>query len=81
MNKRETIIQKWIELSKREGIATPNFNSNFRLLDTELDSLGFAILVTELEAEFGVDPFTAQENAFYPEYFNEFVDFYEKNVD
>ena len=80
MEIKEIIVAKWSEIIKREGISAPDFSSDFRLLDTELDSLGFAILVTELELEFGIDPFTKQTEAYYPETFSEFVTFYEQNI-
>lgn len=48
------------------------------LLETGLDSLGFAIFVSSLEEELGYDPFTLAEDAFYPRTFGEFVVFYDK---
>lgn len=56
----------------------PVLNDSTVLLDTGLDSLGFAILVTRLEEELGYDPFSEAEEAFYPQTFGEFVAFYEK---
>ncbi len=49
------------------------------LMDTGLDSLGFAILVTRLEEELGYDPFTLSEDAYYPSTYQEFLDFYLEN--
>ncbi|MGF1501338.1 MAG: hypothetical protein ACFBSD_05940 [Paracoccaceae bacterium] len=46
------------------------------LLDTGLDSLGFAIFVSSLDEELGYDPFTLAEDAYYPQTFAEFVAFY-----
>ncbi len=43
-----------------------------------LDSLGFAILVVELEEVLGYDPFQIADEALYPTTFKEFVDIYEK---
>ena len=51
------------------------------LLETGLDSLGFAILVAKLDDELGYDPFTLMENPFYPATYKEFVDVYEKYQD
>jgi len=51
------------------------------LLETGLDSLGFAILVTRLEQAFGKDPFTLMETPYYPRTFKQFVEIYEKYVD
>lgn len=46
------------------------------LLDSGLDSLGFAILVARLEEELGFDPFVEMEDAVYPTTFGEFVAIY-----
>jgi acyl carrier protein len=48
------------------------------LLDSGLDSLGFAILVALLEEELDLDPFQQMEDAVYPTTFGEFVAIYEK---
>ena len=49
------------------------------LLESGLDSLGFAMLVASLEESLGYDPFVISEEAFYPSNLGEFVDFYHKN--
>jgi hypothetical protein len=43
------------------------------LLESGLDSLGFAILVATLEEKLGFDPFTTTEEPIYPKTFGEFV--------
>jgi acyl carrier protein len=48
------------------------------LLDTGLDSLGFAIFVATLDDEFGFDPFSLSQDTVYPQTFAEFVAFYER---
>ena len=48
------------------------------LLNTGLDSLGFAILVARLEEELEYDPFAIMEEAIYPSTFGEFVNIYKK---
>lgn len=48
------------------------------LLETGLDSLGFAILITRLESELGYDPFTLDDEAYYPATLGDFVGYYEK---
>lgn len=50
------------------------------LLETGLDSLGFAIMVVMLEGKLGYDPFQMMENPIYPRTFGEFVEIYEKNA-
>jgi acyl carrier protein len=49
------------------------------LLESGLDSLGFAVLVSRLEEDLGYDPFTLSDVPFYPRKFGEFVSFYEAN--
>lgn len=58
------------------GAALPALSGETVLLETGLDSLGFAILVTRLEEELGYDPFTLATEAFYPRTLREFVEFY-----
>ncbi|MBR7889316.1 hypothetical protein J9B83_10215 [Marinomonas sp. A79] len=48
------------------------------LLETELDSLGFAILVALLEEELDIDPFQIMDEPVYPKTFGEFVAIYER---
>lgn len=54
----------------------PDLAADTVLLDTGLDSLGFAIVVARLEAELGFDPFSLSDEARYPVTFSEFVQFY-----
>lgn len=61
------------------GTAAPELFQDTILLETGLDSLGFAIFVSALEEELGYDPFTLSEDAYYPQTFAEFVAFYEKH--
>jgi hypothetical protein len=46
------------------------------LLESGLDSLGFATLVVRLEEELGYDPFTMREEVVYPRTLGEFVAIY-----
>ena len=48
------------------------------LLQSGLDSLGFAILVATLEDELDYDPFTMMEDAVYPTTYGEFIEIYER---
>ena len=48
------------------------------LLNTGLDSLGFAILVAKLDDELGYDPFTLMAEPFYPSTYQEFLDIYQR---
>lgn len=60
------------------GGPAPDINENSVLLETGLDSIGFAILVTTLEGKLGFDPFSLSNEAQYPITFGEFYEFYEK---
>ena len=62
-----------------EGSPLPLVNDDVVLLESGLDSMGFAVLVVELEEILGFDPFSISEEAFYPSTFGEFVSFYEKH--
>lgn len=50
------------------------------VVDTGLDSLGFAILVARLEERLGFDPFVVMAEPVYPTTFGEFVEIYERHV-
>ncbi|MCV6596811.1 MAG: acyl carrier protein [Mangrovicoccus sp.] len=60
------------------GTEPPELTEDTVLLESGLDSLGFAIFVSQLEEELGYDPFTLSDDAFYPQTYREFVAFYEK---
>lgn len=51
------------------------------LLDSGLDSLCFALIVTQLEDDLGVDPFSDLDDGFFPVTFAEFVKLYETAVE
>ena len=77
----EKIRETFLEVFRREisSNEVPELEASTVLLDTGLDSLGFAVLVVELEDTLGFDPFTLSPDPYYPETFGEFIDFYEKN--
>ncbi len=73
------IRRVFAEVWKTEnGTEAPELAPDTVLLDSGLDSLGFAIFVSQLEEELGFDPFTLAQDAYYPQTFVEFVSFYEK---
>ena len=65
--------------SQHEGKAAPNLGDDTVLLETGLDSLGFAILVTRLEEDLNYDPFSLAQEAYYPSSYQQFLDFYFTN--
>lgn len=77
---RDTIIKKFNEALQQTDIKKQytDIPDNTVLLETELDSLGFAILVALLEEELDYDPFQLMDDAIYPRTFGEFVAIYDK---
>ena len=75
------IVKVFEDVFKEHTQATvaPSLNDDSVLLETGLDSLGFAILVIRLEEELGYDPFVLSSEAYYPQTFGDFVRFYEAN--
>lgn len=67
--------------SRDVKITDKHFRPDMVLLDSGLDSLGFALLVAKLEAELGYDPFVLMDEPFYPRTYQEFVGIYEKFKD
>lgn len=72
---RRVFAEVW---ALEKGSAVPALLPDTILLDTGLDSLGFAIFVSSLDEALGYDPFTLAEDAFYPQTFSEFVAFFER---
>lgn len=55
--------------------------TNTLLLECGLDSLGYAMLVAQLEEDLGFDPFTELEIDIYPSTFAEFLAIYQQCAD
>lgn len=82
MNIRNSILDAIHEILEEEGNALiEELSDSSVLLESGLDSLGFAILVARLEENLGYDPFILMEEPVYPQTFKEFVDIYEKYKD
>lgn len=75
-NKIITAIQEIAEL--RETTIIKDLKDDTVLLDSGLDSLGFAILVSKLEEDLGYDPFVLMEEPVYPKTIGEFIDIYQR---
>jgi hypothetical protein len=77
---RGTIVATLLDVAESTGVQIRQpLTDDVILLQSGLDSLGFAILVARLEEDLGWDPFTLAENPFYPTQLGEFVAFYEAN--
>lgn len=55
-----------------------NLDDDTVLLESGLDSLGFAILVSQLEEDLGYDPFVMMDEPVYPRTLGEFLAIYER---
>lgn len=67
-----------LQLLEEDGMPAVELTPDTVLLDTGLDSLGLAVLVTRLETELGYDPFSLMTEAVYPRTLNDFVVIYDK---
>lgn len=73
------IITALNEILDEDDIQAPEWSDETILLESGIDSLGFAVLVSRLEDQLGFDPFTIMEDAVYPRTLGEFVSVYDEN--
>ena len=78
MTIKDQIKETLIIVMEENEITPPEITDETVLLQTGLDSLGFAIVVATLEEKIGFDPFVMMEEVVYPTTFSEFVEIYEK---
>lgn len=77
MEPRSTIVRAlYRALERRQQRLITELDDNTILLESGLDSLGFALLVVMLEEELGYDPFSTMDEADYPTTFGDFVAVY-----
>lgn len=77
MELNKIILRVFAEVLAQSGSQfTAPLNNDSILLETGLDSLGFAILVTRLEDLLGYDPFMLMNEPVYPRTFGDFIDIY-----
>jgi hypothetical protein len=77
MSIKTTIISQFEEVRRKSGKPLPAPSDDLVLLDSGLDSLGLAILVTRLEDILGYDPFTDSDITVPPVTLGDFVHLYE----
>ena len=75
---RAKIITAIQETAEDRGSDIKTLNDDTVLLDSGLDSLGFAILVARLEEDLGYDPFVLMDQPVYPRTLAEFVQIYQR---
>jgi hypothetical protein len=77
MNVRSEVVTQFKQVAQEQGKRLAPLTDGLELLNSGLDSLCFAILVSRLEDALGVDPFTVSENTLFPVTFGDFVSSYE----
>ncbi len=80
MNVRSEILEQFKQVALEQGKQLEPLTDDLPLMDSGLDSLCFAILVSRLETVVGVDPFSLNEDAPFPVNLQEFIHFYENAV-
>ena len=81
MSIRLTIENEIKRVAAEQNRTLKPLSDDLVLLDSGLDSLCFAILVTRLEDELGFDPFTTAEDVYFPVTLGDFIGFYENAAD
>jgi acyl carrier protein len=71
------IISEIENIAKEHQQILAPLNDDLVLMDSGLDSLGFAVLVARLEDTLGIDPFTTSDDGYFPVTLGEFVKVYE----
>ena len=77
MDMRAVIVTSIETVASEQGKTLAPLTDDLVLLNSGLDSLCFAILVTRLEDEVGFDPFTISDDVYFPLTLGDFIGFYE----
>ena len=77
MNVRQEVVTQFKQVAQEQNKRLAPLTDGLDLLNSGLDSLCFAILVSRLEDSLGLDPFATSEDAQFPVTFGDFVNLYE----
>ena len=77
MSIRTTILSEIEKIAEEQNAQLAPLTDDLRLMDSGLDSLGFAILAARLEDVLDIDPFTEANEAHYPTTLGDFISLYE----
>jgi len=77
MSLKLAILEQIRQVAKEQEKQLAPLTDDLVLLESGLDSLGFAVLVARLEDALGFDPFTTSEDAYYPVTLGDFIRFYD----
>jgi len=78
MSVREAVISEIERVAEENTKSLPLLTDDLVLLDSGLDSLAIAILVSRLEETLGVDPFSEFDDMLYPVTLGDFIRLYER---
>jgi aryl carrier-like protein len=74
---RKEVVTQFKQVAQEQNKRLAPLTDGLDLLNSGLDSLCFAILVSRLEDSLGLDPFATSEDAQFPVTFGDFVNLYE----
>lgn len=80
MSVRSEILDQIEQVAQEQDKRLGPLSDELPLLDSGLDSLCFAILVSRLESVLGMDPFSENTDAPFPVNLGELIRFYENAV-
>jgi acyl carrier protein len=79
MSVRATVTSEFERVAREQSRKLARLSNTLPLLDSGLDSLSFALIVTRLEEKLGFDPFDVPDPIAFPVTFGDFVALYEKH--
>jgi acyl carrier protein len=77
MSIRSAVVSQIQQVATETNKDLPSLTDDLALLESGLDSLTIAIIVTRLEDALGLDPFTESDDVSYPVTVGDFIRFYE----
>ena len=77
MTVRSEMIAQFTRVADEQDKRLAPLTDTLPLMESGLDSLCFAIVVSRLDSSLGLDPFSSDEDAGFPATFGELVRFYE----
>jgi acyl carrier protein len=80
MSVRSQILNQFKQVAQEQDKQLGPLSDEMPLMDSGLDSLCFAIIVSRLDTALGVDPFSENEDAPFPVSLGEFIRLYENAV-
>ena len=80
MAMRDTILEMMADIAQQQRKALAPLRDDLELFSSGLDSLCIAILVAELDEEFGIDPLSSADDHSLPVTVGDFIRLYEHAV-